>query len=143
MQTAKAQMTIRKLLAVVAVFAGLSSLSPAVSAQTPSQFISFNAPGAGTSSGQGTFPDAINRQGWIGGTVILSSNFKQGFLREPNGSFLSVLPPGAAQSFLMAVNSSHESAGFFYGTRATYGFLRDAAGNFTQLGVAGSNTTLD
>jgi hypothetical protein len=46
MQTAKAQMTIRKLLAVVAVFAGLSSLSPAVSAQTPSQFISFNAPGA-------------------------------------------------------------------------------------------------
>lgn len=108
----------------------------------PSQYISFDAPQAGTGSGQGTFPNAINHKGWIGGTVVLGTGFSQGFIREPNGSFIAVLPPGAAQSWVAAINSSNETAGSSYGVGTTSGFVRDATGNYTQLGVSGANTTV-
>jgi hypothetical protein len=43
----------------------------------------FNVKGAGTSSGQGTFPGANNPAGAIPGFYIDGSNVYHGFLRTP------------------------------------------------------------
>jgi hypothetical protein len=118
---------------------GASALSQSL---PPSQYISFDAPNAGTGQYQGTGPSSINRQGWISGTVVYSTGFAHGFLRKPNGAFIAVNPPNSSQSFVAQINDSNVTVGSFYGTNATYGFLRDAAGNYTQLAVAGSNTTV-
>jgi hypothetical protein len=129
--------------AMLATLAAILTLGiNALAQQTaPSGYLSFDAPQAGTGSSQGTFPSSINRQGWIGGTVVYSTGASHGFLREPNGLFIAVDPPNSAQSFVFAINDSGEAVGQFYGTGATYGFLRDAAGNYTQLAVTGADTT--
>src|ERR1035441_7375735 len=126
----------------LAMLASILTLGANAFAQTlpPSQYISFDAPNAGTGQYQGTGPSSINRQGWIGSTVVYSTGASHGFLRKPNGAFIAVNPPNSSQSFVAAINDSNEATGHFYGPSATYGFLRDAAGNYTQLAVAGSNT---
>jgi len=130
--------------AMLAMLASILTLGANAFAQTlpPSQYISFDAPNAGTGQYQGTGPSSINRQGWIGGTVVYSTGASHGFLRKPNGAFIAVNPPNSSQSFVAAINDSNEATGHFYGPSATYGFLRDAAGNYTQLAVAGSNTNI-
>jgi len=107
----------------------------------PSQYSSFDAPKAGREPNQGTFPTAINQQGWIGGTLVDNANLAKAFLRPPNGAYIMVVPPGSFQSFVAAINSSAEVVGFFYSTTATYGFLRDASGNYTLLAISGAYTT--
>src|SRR2546421_495539 len=44
-------------------------------------FTTFDAPGAGTGPGQGTFPNAINPVGAIGGDYLDASNLNHSFLR--------------------------------------------------------------
>src|SRR5438270_13772942 len=83
-----ARMALRFLLTCLAVSASLFLISANAQVRTPSQYISFDAPNAGTGNNQGTFPTAINAQNWIAGTVINSSSEGHGFLREPNGSFI-------------------------------------------------------
>ena len=106
------------------------------------QYVSFDAPGAGGGNNQGTFPNSINSQGWIGGTIILTTSVDQGFLRSPNGTYTVVIPTGAAQSTVSAINASHEAVGLaFYANGDTSGFLRDPSGNYTQLAVSGAYST--
>jgi hypothetical protein len=130
-------------IAMLALLAAILTLGTSALAQQlpPTGYLSFDAPNSGTGSNQGTYPNAINRYGWIGGTVVYSTGASHGFLRKPNGAFIAVNPPGSLQSFVDAINDSDEAVGQFYGTSATYGFLRDAAGNYTQLAVAGADTT--
>jgi hypothetical protein len=127
-------------IATLAMLAATMTLSPRASAQL-SQYVSFDAPDAGTGSNQGTFPSCINQQGWIGGTVIKSTGFALGFLRKPNGSFITANPPGSPQSFVAGINASGEVVGSYYGTSATYGFVRDASGSYTTIRVPSAYTT--
>ena len=43
----------------------------------------FDAPGAGTGAGQGTFPDGLNIEGVIIGMSTDANNAVHGFLRTP------------------------------------------------------------
>src|SRR5580658_3614816 len=52
--------------------------------------ISFEAPGAGTSPGQGTEAISINAEGVITGAYVDASNTVHGFLRYPDGRFTTV-----------------------------------------------------
>lgn len=45
-------------------------------------FITFDAPGAGTASGQGTFADGNNTAGAIAGFYVDNSNVAHGFVRN-------------------------------------------------------------
>ena len=47
------------------------------------QITTFNAPGAGTASGQGTFIGPINPAGAIAGYFLDGSNVYHGYLRTP------------------------------------------------------------
>ena len=58
------------------------------------KFTKFDAPGAGTGAGQGTFPSGINNQGTIGWYVD-TNNVNHGFLRTPDGTITTFDAPGA------------------------------------------------
>src|SRR5438105_12205733 len=47
----------------------------------------FDAPGAGTAAGQGTFPSGINLSGAITGFIRDANVARHGFLRAPDGTF--------------------------------------------------------
>ena len=126
--------------AIAAMLAALL-LVPATYAQT-GHFTSFDAPGAGHGARQGTFPYAINRQGWIAGTVVVNPSVDQGFLRSPNGTFISVIAPGAVSTVVLAMNESHQVVGFGLHTSGnTYAFFRDASGHYSPLAVSGAFST--
>src|SRR5260370_41456549 len=58
----------------------------------------FDAPGAGTGSGQGTFTastDGLNPAGAIAGYTLDASNVYHGFVRAPNGAITTFDVPGA------------------------------------------------
>ena len=84
---------------VLALLAGLAM--PALEAQSDrlgrhAEMITFNAPGAGTGSGQGTLPNNINPQGAITGYYADANNVTHGFLRARDGTFTTFEAPGAA-----------------------------------------------
>jgi hypothetical protein len=83
-----------------------------------------------------TFAAAINRPGWIAGTVIYHGKM-HGFLRRRNGTFIAVDVPGASQTSVFAINAYDEVDAPGCGC----GPLRAAAGNYTQLAVPGADTT--
>ena len=57
--------------------------------------IKFEAPGAGTAPGQGTFANSINPAGAITGLYVDPANVYHGFLRAPDGTFTTLNAPGA------------------------------------------------
>ena len=77
---------------------GVLTIPVRLGAQNPSSGITvFDAPGAGKAagSGQGTFPDSINRAGTITGHYIDARNVIHGFLRSPTGDrFITFDAPG-------------------------------------------------
>ena len=106
------------------------------------QYLSFDAPQGGTGASQGTYPVAINRHGWIAGTVISDSFVSRGFLRWANGTFISVKPPASSSTFVTAINAYDEVVGGFENASGTHGFLRDATGKYTVLDVPGAVVTV-
>jgi hypothetical protein len=98
-------------------------LAPAIGQKAP---ISFDAPGAGTGAGSGTFPTCINRTGWIGGRFLDASGVTHGFLRAPDGTFTVIDAPGAGWAIVTAINSKGDVVG-------NPGFLRTSDGRFHKI----------
>src|SRR5207253_9949412 len=85
-------------------------------------FTTFDAPGAGTGDGQGTFAPIfgfnINPQGTITGNYIDASNVSHGFVRAPDGTLTTFDAPGAGSttdSFQGTYPSSINQAGAICG----------------------------
>jgi uncharacterized membrane protein len=123
---------------LVAALLSALMLTPAIGQKAP---ISFDAPGAGTGAGSGTFPTCINRTGWIGGRFLDASGFSHGFLRAPDGTFTVIDAPGASYTGVTAINSRGDVVGnsidvvgdsisqsFHY-----YAFLRTSDGKFHNI----------
>ena len=68
-------------------------LSVSGNAQGP-RITTFNDPSAGTAAGQGTYPLAINPSGPITGISVDANNLNHGFLRGPDGGFITFEAPG-------------------------------------------------
>lgn len=112
----------------------------ALAQDAPSQYLSFDAPHPKNKSYAGTYPKAINRHGWIAGTVVYNAAM-HGFLRRRNGTFIPVDVPGASQTSIFAINAYGEAAGQFLAPGCSAcGFVREASGNYTQLAVQGAST---
>ena len=58
---------------------------------------SFDAPGAGTRSRQGTIPGDINTKGEIAGYFIDPFSVRHGFVRTPDGTVTAFDAPGAGR----------------------------------------------
>jgi hypothetical protein len=136
-------------------FAGLSLCTamvllvvPAVAVQTFAQetrrehIITFDVPGAGAKSGQGTVPRSIAANGEITGEYYDQNEVVHGFLRTADGAIKTFDVPGASKgngqgTFSESVNPRGEITGFFYdaGKPVVYtrGFIRSANGLITKF----------
>lgn len=91
---------------------------------------SFDAPGAGTGGGQGTWSVAINAAGEITGYYVDANNVAHGFVRRPNGSFETFDAPGAGNTrslgtYAFAINLAGEVTGYYSDSLGQiHGFVR-------------------
>src|SRR5437667_267458 len=127
---------LRKSIGLLALVVCLATLGLGLSATARQPtFTTFDAPGAGTGDGQGTFAPIfgfnINPQGTNTGNYIDASNVSNGFVRAHNGTFTTFDAPGAGTgAFQGTVANSNNPAGAITGyyTDANdliHGFLRN------------------
>jgi predicted membrane protein len=119
----------------------VSSAWPQGEGPTKQQIVTFDAPGAGTGAGQGTFPLDVNPSGAITGYYVDASNLPHGFLRAKDGSITTIDPPGAIATFAYSINPSGAIAGFYQdASAALHGFLRAKDGSITTFDAPGAGT---
>ena len=123
---------------VACLFAVLS-----VTVQTSAQITTFNAPGAGTGSGQGTFGVGIVQSGEIAGYYIDANNVYHGFLRSPCGTFTTFDSPGAGTAAgegttVLGLNLEGATVGYYLNAKTYYAFLRTPDGKFTTFAAPGA-----
>jgi hypothetical protein len=105
------------------------------------KIIKFNAPGAGTGSGQGTEPLAINKSGAIAGFYLDSATVEHGFLRSAKGAFTNIDAPGAATTQPESMNTAGDISGFYSDSNGVlHGFLRNTSGTFTTIDAPHAGT---
>ena len=114
----------------------------------------FDAPGAGTAPGQGTFANGMNDTGAITGFIRDANAARHGYLRAPDGTFTIFDDPNAGTCVAgcgaigngqgtrgYAINPSGEIAGFYTDNSARcHGFVRAANGTFTQIDAPDAGT---
>jgi len=114
-------------------------------------FTTFDAPGAGTGSGQGTFPTAINTEGAITGYYTDASNVEHSFLRDcdwdrhekdcerGDRTITTFDIPGDVNGiFPVSINPKGAIAGYYYDASfVSHGFLRARNGSLTTFDVPG------
>ena len=106
--------------------------------------ITFDAPGAGTGAGQGTFAGAIIPAGTIAGYYTDSNSVGHGYVRTADGTITTFDAPGAGTSpgqgtFLSLIgdlNPEGAITGWYYdGNNVSHGFLRAPDGTMTTFDV--------
>lgn len=109
------------------------------------QIISFQAPGAdiNPADAQGTCATAINALGAITGYYGDSNGMSHGFLRSPNGKFVTFDPAGSSATFPMGLNLEGAVVGFYTDANdVIHGFVRSPDGNIaTFSGPNACNTS--
>lgn len=91
---------------------------------TDGAITTFDAPGAGTSSFNGTYPNSINPAGVITGDYVDNSSKTHGFVREPDGSITTFDAPGAFYTSAYSINSAGTITGYCVDKNGFHGFLR-------------------
>src|SRR5258708_5451869 len=102
----------------------------------------FDAPGAGTGSGQGTyvtFTDGINPKGEIGGGYADASGGFHAFVRNSDGTFATFDPPGSVSTNNSGITPDGTVTSFYFDASSElHGYIRAADGAFTFFDVAGA-----
>jgi uncharacterized membrane protein len=103
---------------------------------------SFDAPPGGSIFGSififGGPPPSINPSGAIAGTYFDASFVEHGFLRTPNGNFITIDYPGADFTEALAINASGVIVGDFCDATTCFaGFLRTPDGMFKRIDLPG------
>jgi hypothetical protein len=104
----------------------------------------FDAPGAGTAAGQGTFvtfTDGINPAGAIAGGYIDANGAGHGLVRAPDGTITPFDPPGSAFTDNSGINPVGTVTSFYADASfAFHGYVRARDGTFTLFDVSGAGT---
>ncbi|MBI3475595.1 MAG: hypothetical protein HY010_07665 [Acidobacteria bacterium] len=125
-------MTLRRLLSVV--FAGVVSCTvPELHAQT---IATFDVPGA-----EGTFPQAINRDGQVAGYYRDNVFQNHGFVRDASGILVTFDVPGSINTTPVAIDQDGHITGSYGDSVADHGFLRQPDGNILLFDAPGSSGT--
>src|SRR6266576_3450106 len=111
-------------------------------------FTAFDAPGAGTGAGQGTFPFAISLGGAITGFYTDGTNANHGFLRDQRGAITTFDAPDAGNvpgsfqgTFPFGINTSGAITGWYTDdANVNHGFVRDRHGALVEFDVPGAGT---
>jgi len=106
--------------------------------QRKAAIITFDAPGAGTGSGQGTFPFAINPAGAITG-FYCDAVTCHGFLRASGGAFTTFdAPDDAYGTYPFSINPAKTITGYYCDAITCHGFLRSRDGDIIAFDVSGA-----
>ena len=128
----------------VALFAALAISVQLAAQDNPnhqSTFTTFDAPGAGTGSYQGTYPFAINPEGAITGLYVDASNMYHGFLRDRDGTLTAFDPSGSIFTSPSGINLEGTITGSYCDVSFDcHGFVRDRHGTITTFDVPGVGT---
>lgn len=129
--------------AVLAVCLGSCALALGGSANgQESTLITFDAPGAGTGSLQGTEPTAITPRGEVMGTVVTATT-DNSFVRHADGTLITFSAPGAVTqgTIAFAINPQGTIVGDYGDSNFVYhGFVRAPDGAITILDVPEAGT---
>jgi uncharacterized membrane protein len=121
------------------------------------RLVSFEAPGAGTAANQGTgcpgCAFGLNASGAIAGTYTDANNVSHGFLRSPNGTFLTFDNPasgtdayqgtGCSADCPVSLNDWGAITGIYIdGDFVYHGYLRNPDGQFVTVDAADSVGTV-
>src|SRR5437588_1652137 len=121
---------------------------------TKTTITKFDAPGAGTAAGQGTFPSGINPSGTITGFIRDANAARHGFLRAPDGTVTIFDDPAAGTCSIScgtigngqgtrsyAINPAGTITGFYTDNSARcHGYVRAANGTFTEIDAPDAGT---
>ncbi len=106
-------------------------------------FTTFEAPGAGTESHQGTVAYSINTSGAIAGYYLDASSVKHGFVRSSNGTITTFEVPGEAGTIAQAINTSGTIAGSYSdASNVFHAFVRSSNGTITTFEILGAAGTV-
>ena len=110
----------------------------------PPTFTTIDAPGAGSTSPEGTFGFGVNSKGDIAAYFIDSNHVVHGFIRNSSGTITTVDAPGAgtAQNLgteVVGINASGETVGFIFDAQDTeHSYVRSSGGTFTSFDPPGA-----
>ena len=135
---------------------GMGSLVLSLPARAQS-IVTFDAPGAGTSAGEGTQGFAINPEGVVAGFSVDSSFVIHGFVRANHGTLTTIDAPGAGTgpnslgcgfmcqgTYAFSINPEGVIAGYYLDSAfVAHGFVRAAHGSVTTFDVPGAGTGFD
>jgi probable HAF family extracellular repeat protein len=114
--------------------AALLSFVPATAAAQT--IISFDAPGSSA-----THPGRISPDGKVVGYYEIGIDV-HGFMRDTDGSIISLDPPGAINSYAVAFNRAGQIVGTYADSSSVYhGYLWSQAEGFTTFDVASGDTS--
>jgi len=110
--------------------------------------VTFDAPGAGTGSGQGTVGDTngINREGAVTGGYLDANGVTHAYLRDPNGAITSFDAPGAGTaagqgSYFNMINDAGTIPGVSIDSNfVQHGFILSRDGTLVTVDVTGAGT---
>jgi hypothetical protein len=122
------------------LFAVLAITVPVYAGGTAERIVTFDAPGAGTASGQGTSPLGINDRGDIIGNYVDASFTTHGFLRTEDGNVTTVDPPDSVFTVAYGINLEGAITGFYIDGSlvAWHSYLRTPDGKFTIFDAPGA-----
>jgi len=118
---------------------------PETSTGSAGAFTSFDVPGAGTVTLEGTGALAINAAGVITGVYSSTATVFHGFVRAANGTITTFDAPGAGTgpsqgTFPISINTAGDIAGTYQdSSNVSHGFLRAAAGVITEFEAPGAS----
>lgn len=100
----------------------------------------FDVPGAAKVAYSGTIAVDINPSGAIIGYYNLVAGGLDGFLRAPDGRFVTFAAPQAFVTYPQSINAKGEIAGYSYNNAVASGFLRTSGGDIAIIDVPGAGT---
>ncbi|MGA2592358.1 MAG: hypothetical protein ABSH32_20800, partial [Bryobacteraceae bacterium] len=107
-------------------------------------YTTFDAPGAGTGTSEGTIAASINTTGVIAGYYRDNSSLLHGFVRTASGIMTTFDVPGANSTVPASINAAGVIAGSYgddvVGGVLWHGFVRAADGTITGFDAPGAGT---
>src|ERR1700692_2588169 len=119
---------------IFVVFAWLVS-APWLQAQ--GEFITFDAPGAGTAPGQGPGPNQMTAAGTIVGNFVDSNFVTHGFVRTAQGEFATINAPGALRTQALGMTQTRIVGFYIDPSRVRHGYVLGPDGKFLTFDVPG------
>jgi hypothetical protein len=116
--------------AIAGIYSDANSVNHSFLRSPHGKFTTFDAPGAGTGSYQGTgcfsdCPVSLNDWGAITGIYIDANSVFHGYLRSPEGRIVTVDPVGSTYTFPDGINDLGRITGYYLDANNVFhGFLR-------------------